>query len=122
MANRTVLHLISQRSQLTNLRVTRSHLSDCRKVIAGRFTSILAVVGFLSFALPAYASLGAWSYAGVNYPSQAAAVAAMQAASPPNAALTQMAGITGMGGSVRNFVCEPVNEVTRSTRIDHRTG
>jgi putative transposase len=29
---------------------------------------------------------------------------------------------TQIHGSVRNFVCEPVNELTRSTRIDRRTG
>ncbi len=50
----------------------------------GRFLPILAVIGFLSLASPTYASIGAWSYAGSNYPTQAAALAAMRAVSGSN--------------------------------------
>lgn len=69
-------------------------LGDHPKAVAGRVISILAVLGFLSFASPAFASVSVWSYAGVNYPNQAAAVAAMRAANP---AVTQMSGVTRMG-------------------------
>jgi hypothetical protein len=76
--------------------LVRLVLGGPRKTVIRMTISILAVLGFLSFASPAFASVPVWTYAGVSYPNQAAAVAAMQAAGPYNASLTQVS-ITQMG-------------------------
>lgn len=44
-----------------------------------------------------------WSYAGTNYPTQAAAVAAMQAAKPQNSIVTMMAGVTNMAANKAQY-------------------
>ena len=78
-------------------RLARSISGRPRKAGVGVVISILATLGFLAFTSSAFASVPVWTYAGQNYPNQAAALAAMHAVSPQNALLTQQAGISGIG-------------------------
>ncbi len=57
----------------------------------------------LTLAAPALASVGVWTYAGQNYPTQTAALAAMHAVSAENALLTIQKGISGMGTATVTF-------------------
>lgn len=83
--------------------VVSPHFDDHRKTVAGRVISILAVLGFLSFVSPSFANVGAWTYAGQNYATQAAALAAMHAVSARNALLTKQTGISGMTASTVTY-------------------
>jgi hypothetical protein len=61
--------------------------------------SLVFIFLCLAFAVTANAqstTTTQWSYAGTNYPNQAAALAAMQAAAPQYSVLTMPAGPTGM--------------------------
>src|SRR5258708_7153802 len=73
------------------------------KAIARRRFSILGVLLLTLFAAHAFAGIGVWSYAGNNYPTQVAALAAMHAVSGQKAVLTQQSGITAMSSSTATY-------------------
>lgn len=79
-----------------------------------RSACLLVLLFTVSLINPAYADITAqWTYAGINYDTEAAAVAAMQAA---HSDLTVQSGITNMnGGSIQYKWTAPVLAPTSTT-------